>query len=240
MEASPRLMARAAGVLYLIIIGSAFLIPFAVTPAGFLHGDAGLPSPAAILAAKPQYIASAIAQLIVGGCDIGVAVLLYKLMKPVGKAASLLMASLRIVFVAIANAALYFHFKALFVLTNPALAHSCNPEQIHALALHALRLRATGLDIALVFFGLHFLVLGYLILRSTFLPRIFGLLLLLAGLVYLANICVYVIPAETARLFFPKIMFAGAGEVLFALWLLVVGVNDTKWRAQAGAVSSGT
>jgi hypothetical protein len=234
MEASPRLKARIAGVLYLIIIASALLIPFAGVPAGFLRGDAALPSPAAILAAKPQYIASAIAQLIVGGCDIGVAVILYFLLKSVSRTISLLAASLRIVFVTIANAALIFHFAALFVLTSPALAGSFTSEQIHALAIQALRLRATGLDIALVFFGLHFLILGYLVLRSTFLPRIFGLLLLIAGLVYLANICVYVMPPDMAHLLFPKIMFAGAGEVLFALWLLVVGVNETKWLQQAG------
>ena len=55
------------------------------------------------------------------------------------------------------------------------------PDQLQALALVFIRLRTIGLDIALVFFGFHCVVLGYLIFRSAFFPRVLGLLLAIGG-----------------------------------------------------------
>jgi hypothetical protein len=83
----------------------------------------------------------------------------------------------------------------------------------------------------LVFFGFYCLLIGYLIFRSTFLPRILGALMAFGGLGWLTflspPLAKYLSPYNLA----PGIL----GEGLLALWLLVVGVNEQRWKEQASA-----
>jgi hypothetical protein len=233
-EFSPRPMARIAGFLYLAIIVGALFIPFAVAPSGMMQGDAALPTVARILAAKQLYILSGIAQLILGACDIGIALILYELLKPVSRSLALLAAFFRLVFVAIANANVLNHFAPLLLLSDAKYLGAFTPEQLRALAEEFLRFRTIGLDIALVFFGFHCVVVGHLVLRSTFFPRILGLLMAVGGLGYIANIFVTVLPPDIAARLFPYIMLpAGVAELLLSLWLIVIGVNVEKWQTQA-------
>jgi hypothetical protein len=159
-EYSPRATARIAGFLYLLIIVGALFIPFATVPSGMMRGDAALPTVAHILAARQLYALAGIAQLILGACDIGVALILYELLKPVSRSLALLAAFFRLVFVAIANANVLNHFVPLLLLSGASYLAAFTPEQLQALAGMFLRLRTIGLDIALVFFGFHCVILG--------------------------------------------------------------------------------
>jgi Domain of unknown function (DUF4386) len=69
----------------------------------------------------------------------------------------------------------------LLLLSGAAYLNAFKPDQLQALALVFIRLRTIGFDIALVFFGFHCVALGYLLFRSTFFPRILGLLLAIGG-----------------------------------------------------------
>ncbi len=84
---------------------------------------------------------------------------------------------------------------------------------------------------SLVFFGFYCLLIGYLIFRSTFLPRILGILMAFGGLGWLtflsAPLADYLSPYNLA----PGLL----GEGLLMLWLLVMGVNVQRWHEQAGA-----
>ena len=236
-EVSPRLKARIAGFLYIIIIAGALFIPFAVAPSGLMLGDAALPTVAKILAARQLYILSGVAQLIVAACDVGVALLLHELLKPVSKRLSFLAAFFRLVFAAIVIANLFNHFAPLVLLTGSVHLGAFNPDQLDALAQMFIRLRTTGLDIALVFFGIHCALVGFLLLRSTFFPRILGLLMMIGGAGYMANILACIIPYAVAARLFPYIMLpAGVAEILLTTWLIIVGVNVAKWRAAARTV----
>jgi uncharacterized protein DUF4386 len=83
----------------------------------------------------------------------------------------------------------------------------------------------------LVFFGFYCLLIGYLILRSTFLPRILGVLMVFAGLGWLTFLS-----PPLAKYLFPYIFIPGLlGEGALTLWLLVKGVNVQRWQEQAGA-----
>ena len=83
----------------------------------------------------------------------------------------------------------------------------------------------------LVLFGVYCLMIGYLILQSTFLPRILGLLMAFAGLGKLT----FILP-ELANYLFPYNLAPGIlGEGALTVWLLVARVNAERWRAQAGA-----
>jgi hypothetical protein len=239
-EASPRFKARVAGLLYLLIIVGALFAPFAVAPSGMMRGDAELPTAAQILAAKPLYVFGGGAQLVLGVCDIGVALIFYELFKPVSRSLALLAAFLRLVFVAVANANMLNHFAPLIFLSRAEYLSAFTPDQLQALAMAFVRLRTIGLDIALVFFGSHCVVVGYLLFRSTFFPRILGVLLAIGGVGYLANIFANVIPPAIGHRLFPYVMLpAGIAEISLTLWLIIVGVNAQRWKEQASAALTG-
>jgi hypothetical protein len=111
-------------------------------------------------------------------------------------------------------------------------------EQIQALALLFLKLHTQRGNISAVLFGAYNLLIGYLIVRSTFLPRILGALLALSGLGYLINsFASFLAPAFAAHLT-PWILIPSGAELLLAFWLLVLGVNAQRWHEQARAAEA--
>jgi hypothetical protein len=87
----------------------------------------------------------------------------------------------------------------------------------------------------LIFFGFECLVLGYLIFRSGYFPRILGVLMQIAGLSYLTNsFALLLAPAFAAKLVPAILLPALIGELSLCLWLLIKGVNAQRWREQAG------
>jgi Domain of unknown function (DUF4386) len=86
---------------------------------------------------------------------------------------------------------------------------------------------------ALVFFGPYCLLLGYLIFRSTFLPRILGVLMACAGLGWL----IYMSPLANHLTTYLKIL-GFLAEASLMLWLIVMGVNEQRWSEQASAARS--
>jgi hypothetical protein len=81
----------------------------------------------------------------------------------------------------------------------------------------------------LVFFGVHCLLVGSLIVRSTFLPRFVGILLAIGGLGWLTNISPPFASTVTPFNVFPGVL----GETVLSLWLIVKGVNVRRWHEQA-------
>jgi hypothetical protein len=83
----------------------------------------------------------------------------------------------------------------------------------------------------LVFFGFYCLLIGYLIFRSTFLPRILGALMAFAGLGWLTFLSPPLANYLAPYNFIPGLL----GEGVLTLWLLVMGVNGQRWKQQASA-----
>jgi uncharacterized membrane protein len=102
-------------------------------------------------------------------------------------------------------------------------------EQLQALAYMLLKLYSQAYGIAIVFFAFFDLLTGYLAFKSTFLPRILSALMMLAGLSGLT----FLAPPFAAK-YFPYMLASAVGEVLFALWLLVKGVDAKRWKQRAG------
>jgi hypothetical protein len=127
------------------------------------------------------------------------------------------------------------YLAPLLVLPGKTSLSAFAPEQLQTLALVFLKLNGQAYDIGLVFFGFWCVLIGYLIFRSTFLPRIIGVLEVLAGLGYLTLLW-----QPLAHYLYPyNLALAGPGEISLLLWLLVRGVNVHKWRETAGAGQSG-
>ncbi len=86
----------------------------------------------------------------------------------------------------------------------------------------------------LVFFGFYCLLIGYLIFRSTFLPRILGVLMAFGGLGWLTFLSPPLANHLSPYIFAPGLL----GEGALTLWLLVIGVNVQRWKEQASAATS--
>ncbi len=84
---------------------------------------------------------------------------------------------------------------------------------------------------SLVFFGFYCVLIGYLILKCSFLPRIFGVLMLLAGAGWLTFLSPALANFLSPYNYYP----GGIGEISLCIWLLVMGVNEERWKAQASA-----
>jgi hypothetical protein len=90
--------------------------------------------------------------------------------------------------------------------------------------------------LSFVFFGLHCVLVGYLILRSTFLPRFVGALMALGGSGWLTLGLASLLSPPLAEYLSPYILAPGIlGEASLTLWLLVMGVNVQRWNEQAAA-----
>ncbi|HKE03549.1 MAG TPA: DUF4386 domain-containing protein [Blastocatellia bacterium] len=234
--ASPRLRARTAGALWLIIIVAASFSEFFVRGRIVVDGDAAATA-TNILAHEPLYRLGAAAALIYLLCDTAVALILYELLKPVSRSLSLLASFFRLAMVAILGSNLLNLFAPLVLLKGAPLLTAFKAEQLQALALVSLKVYAQVFFIpAMLFFGFHCLLIGYLIYRSTFLPRILGALMAITGLCYLTNSFANVLsPALAARLFTYLMPLGLPGELSLTLWLLAIGVNVQRWKDQAGA-----
>jgi len=84
----------------------------------------------------------------------------------------------------------------------------------------------------LVFFGFYCLLIGYLIFRSTFLPRILGVLMAIAGMGWLTFLWPPLANYLSPYVFAPGLL----GEGALTVWLLVIGVNVQRWKEQASTM----
>jgi hypothetical protein len=107
-------------------------------------------------------------------------------------------------------------------------------EQLNAVALLFLRVNDIGAGIALVFFGFYAILRGYLVIRSTFLPHVLGWLGVLGGIGWLA----FLSPPFGERMFSVIAVVGIIGSMANIAWLLVVGVNEQRWREQASVAEA--
>lgn len=230
---SPRATARITGFLYVVIIATAALSEFYIRGGLVVSGNAARTA-ANILASEPVYRLSGAIDFIVLFCDISIALLLYILLRPVSDGLSLLAAFFRLVFSAIMAVAILFHFAPLFLLKGASYLDAFSVGQLQALSMLSLKLHSAMYDIGLLFFGVHCVLIGLLIARSAFLPKIIGVLLALAGLGYLVSSTASLFLPALAPLVFPYSLLPGlVAESVLALWLLLIGVNASKWEQQA-------
>jgi hypothetical protein len=202
--ASTNLQARIAGSLYIIIIVGSVFAPFPVFPSGLMRGDAAVTA-TKMMASKSLYSLGGAAELVVYACDLGVALIFYELLKPVSRPLALLAAFFRLAYVGIAGANLLNHFAPLLFMSGGEYLTPFQPDQLRAVAVTFIRLHTIGLDIALVFFGFHCIVAGYLFFRSSFFPRLLGMLLALGGVGYVVNISANLVPPGIGAYLFPYI-----------------------------------
>lgn len=234
----PQAEAHWAGFLYIIIIVAAAAAEMFIRGSMIVSGDAAATA-RNILASELQYREALGIDLVVLFCDTVVAGLLYVVLKPAGATLSLLAAAFRLVFVAIMGANALTTFAPLLLLKGGGALDAFTGAQLQGLALASLSLHDIGFNIALVFFGVHCVLLGALVARSGLLPRVVGVLMGVAGACYIVNSVNNFLPRELALPLFPYILLPGLlAESMLALWLFLVGVNAQRWNALTGAPGS--
>ncbi|MEZ0336113.1 MAG: DUF4386 domain-containing protein [Gemmatimonadales bacterium] len=167
-------------------------------------------------------------------CQIAMTAFFYDLLKPVSRSVSLLAAFLSLVGIAIKTVSRVFYLAPLSVLGGAGYLDVFTAEQLQALALLLLKVNAQGAGMALVFFGLYALLKGWLIIKSTFLPRVLGVLGMLSGACWLT----FLMPPIAVRVY-PYIVAVGLlGAAAQIIWLLVFGVDERRWKEQAGRAAA--
>jgi hypothetical protein len=228
-EASPRFKARMAGVFEVLegmtsAFGQVFVLGRLV-----VFSDAAATA-ANILGHQPLFWLGFVSSLIGVACHIAWTLLFYELFKPVNRSLSLLAAFVGLVVCGLQALTSLLYLAPLLILQGGSSVSAFTAEQLQALALIFLKLNAYAFEIDLVFFGFWCVLAGYLIFRSTFLPRILGVLLAIDGLGW----ATYMYPPLASYLF-PFIAAASAlAEIPLQLWLVVTGVNPQRWKEQAG------
>lgn len=228
-ESSPKVIARITGVFYLInILAGVFAQGFV---SGRLVNLSDATATATNLVTHELLFRLGFAVYIVEmACQVVVTVLFYKLLKPAGPSVSLVAMCLSLVGIAIKTISRLFFIAPLLVLGGASYLSVFNAEQLQALALLLLNVNDQGAAIGLIFFGFYALLKGYLIIRSVFLPRILGVLTVLAGL----GMLTFLYLPLGYRLFPYTAALGLIGVLPQIFWLLVFGVNEQGWKEQAG------
>ncbi|MFY9621381.1 MAG: DUF4386 domain-containing protein [Pyrinomonadaceae bacterium] len=229
---SPRMKARAAGLLWVVVIVTG-LAAFMLRSPLVVRGDAAATA-TNILANESLFRLAFVSDLVAGICYVGVSVLLFRLLQPVSGSVSLLSAFFGLAGVIVGSATSLTGLVSFAVLRDGQYANAFSTTQLQSLASMFLNMDANGFAAAMVFFGLQVMLVGILIVRSTFLPRILGILLAIGGSSYVvSSLATFLAPAVGARLMPFIVPLALLGEGSLTVWLLAKGVNEQRWREQA-------
>jgi len=227
-EPSPRLRARVAGLLYFSTVPLGLFSLKYVPSLLLVPGDAATTA-RNILANALLFRFGMVIDLIGQIILLLAALALYQLFKPVNKNMAGLMVIFNLLAIPITMLSELNNVAVLFLLSNADALKGFTADQVHTLMSLFLNLHDNGLSIAEIFWGLWLFPMGYVVFKSGFLPRILGILLMIACFGYLID--------SLAALLFPNLqvnilLFTTWGELFFILWLLIRGVNVEQWEKQ--------
>jgi hypothetical protein len=216
--------ARITGLLYMVIIVFGLFSEVFVRSRLITAGDAAATA-GKILGSEALFRAGFAGDLLIFLCDVAVAVMLYVLLRSVSRTGSLMAAGFRLTGTAIYGANLLNYFAALLILGRTGSAGALDAGQLKSMALIFLDIHRHGYDLGLVFFGLHCLVLGYLLYRSASFPKALGVLMALAGAVYvIGSMTLFLLPVYSAAVV-PLYAVPLIAELSLGLYLLIRGVR---------------
>jgi hypothetical protein len=150
---------------------------------------------------------------------------LYVLLKPVNKDLALLFLLFNVAGFTVWLISSLCLFGSLVILNGPEAIKAFQPDQLNALAVFFFGLYKTGVFIAQVPYGIWLFPLGYLVLKSGFLPKILGMLLIADGICQFVYVCQRLILPDLAVIAYPCMVISFIAEVSLALWLAIKAVK---------------
>ena len=228
---APLNFARTAGLVYLVIIvcgigGEAILRGPLIIP-----GNPGL-TVANLVGSELPFRLSIMADVIMALTDVALAVMLYFLLKPVGRTLSLMAMAFRLVQAAILGLNLLNLYTAIGIATNNAFEFPGRDD----LVMSHLKAHSAGYDFGLFFFGINCILVGALVLRSGFFPRLLGVGILASAVVYLVGSTVRVAVPGLHPWVAPAYLVPLVAETAFCLWLIFKGLDAERWKLRASGL----
>jgi hypothetical protein len=169
------------------------------------------------------------AYLVEALCDVALTLVLYVLLRTVSGELALLGVLFRVLGTTLFAVGELFYFSALGLVDGARYLAPFSAEQLGSLALAWLRVFGNAASISMLFYGTGTLLFGYLMFRSSYLPRWLGALVALSGSLFATSAFGFVLaPSVPSGLLLP---IAAVATVPLALWLLVRGVDASQWEA---------
>ena len=225
--------ARFAGVLYLVITAAAILAHIYVPSVIVVPGDAAATANNMIESATLFRLGTVGGELVVLLSEVVLAVVLFVLLKPVNKTLSLIAAVSRLVMTTVHGINMINYFFAMLLVSGTGYLSAFSTEQAQSLAMLFLEAHGYGFTIGIAFLTIHVFVLGYLIFKSGYFPKVLGVLFIAAGVGYLVDSFALLLSPtyETT----PGIIAAviAIAEIAFPVWLLIKGVDKEGWEKRS-------
>jgi hypothetical protein len=150
---------------------------------------------------------------------------LYVLLKPVNKDFALLFLLFNVAGFVVWLFSSLCLFASLVILNGGETINVFQPDQLQALAVFFVNLYKFGVVIAQVPYGVWLFPLGYLVLKSGYLPKILGVLLLADGICQFVYVCQRFVFPDLGIIAYPCFVISFIAEVSLALWLSIKAVN---------------
>jgi hypothetical protein len=231
---SPQVYARAGGAAYLIIIVAGLIGEMFIRNKMIVSGDP-MATANNIIASPLLWRVGIAGDIAMHVCDCILTLVYYVLLKPINKNLALLAVFFGFIQTSVLVANKMNLLMPLFFLDSAAYLKAFDPHQLQALAYISIKAHGYGFGVGLIFFGFECLVDGYLIFKSTYLPKTLGIMIQIAGVCYLINSFALILVPEFANLLFPAILVpAFIAELSVCLWLLIKGINLKKWNKHLG------
>lgn len=160
---------------------------------------------------------------------IWVVLVLYQLFKSVNKKQARLVVILGLVGVPIAMLNTLNRVAALLLTSGSGYLSAFEPAQLQALMMFFLDLNEQGMVIASIFWGLWLLPQGYLIYKSGYFPKIFGVLMFLAGIGYFVSAFTQLLLPSFGAIS-SGLEILTFGEVIFMVWVMFMGAKLPKMK----------
>lgn len=230
---SPQTYARIGGALYLIIIAAGMFGELFARGPLIVSGNAAATA-GHVTGSISLWRAGIAGDLVMHMCDIGVMLVFYVLLSPVNRNIALFALLSNLVQTSVLVANKLNLLIPTFLLGDAEYLKAFTPQQLQALAYVSLRAHDHGFALGLIFFGMTCIASGYLIAHSGYLPKLLGLGMQVAGVCYILNSFALIVAPHLASRLSPAILLPPfVAELSMALWLLVKGVNLSKWHELA-------
>jgi hypothetical protein len=224
--------ARLAGFLYLTIaVFGAFSIGY-VPSVIVVTGDAAATANN-LLTNIGLFRLGILADLIVLVSEIVLTVMLYMLLRPISQTLSWIAAFARFSMVFVMAINILLNLLPIILLSGPGFQNGLGSEQAQSLALLFFEAHQYGVDLWGLLFGLHLLILGYLVTKSGYFPRFLGWMMAIGSMGYMVEGATKVTFTESPAIsvaFVLLLTFATLGEISFAIWLSVKGLKLPEWQ----------
>lgn len=230
---NPKILARLTGVFFLLTIVGGIVAQAFISERLVNFGDAAATA-SNIIANKGLFQIGFTIYLLEMACQVTTAALLYRLLRPVNRTVALLMLLFEFTGIVIKTFSRVFYITPLWVLDGGSRLSGIDNSQLQSLSLMLLKVNDFGAATALAFFGFSTILGGYLVFRSTYLPRWLGVLGTIAGLGWLA----FIYPPLGYSVFMFAAVFGLVAAIAKIFWLIVFGVDEEKFRAVETARSS--